>query len=537
MDLGLGPGILTVPKPERSDLEMQAVADSKSQDLPIQNGEVAGNQKKVKECFRECFKIETQLLKFKSFFFFFGGAIGSVFPYLSVYFKQLGLSPNQIGIISGLRPIIGFCSGPVWGSIADRFRIRRVMLVCSALGWLSFITSLGFVEPPRISNASCPIVDEFTGKINNTKTTDFSPARDEFLDLHRLRPDVTPEESLMESRGWIYDSSDLFRVYIVIMVLVILGELVQSPCGALADSGCIETLGSNDMSKYGHQRGWGSLGLGIMSLIVGGTISTMRHTTVICDIPVIFSNYRVAFIFFAGSMFCCTVTTFFFKFQKQVDDHAVSKPKPNPLKVFRMFMTVHYGSWLLCMFFTGICNGVIWGFLFWHLENIGGTQLVLGVANGVSLFSEMSMFFFVFRILERTGHLVLMIIGLLGYSLRFVVFAVIENPWIVLPFEVLQGITFAGIWSVYTSYLCASVPSEYLGTLQGFLHGVYWGLGSGTGHMIGGICVETLGARLTFWIFAVGSFVNMIIFTVIQKCTTKPKVFDNYEELDEGAKT
>ena len=36
-----------------------------------------------------------------------------------------------------------------------------------------------------------------------------------------------------------------------------------------------------------------------------------------------------------------------------------------------MFLTVHYGSWLFSMFFTGICNGVIWGFLFWHIENIG----------------------------------------------------------------------------------------------------------------------------------------------------------------------
>ena len=39
------------------------------------------------------------------------------------------------------------------------------------------------------------------------------------------------------------------------------------------------------------------------------------------------------------------------------------------------------------------------------------------------------------------------------------------------------GFTFAGVWSVYIKYLCDSVPSEFLGTLQGFLHGVYWGLG------------------------------------------------------------
>lgn len=51
------------------------------------------------------------------------------------------------------------------------------------------------------------------------------------------------------------------------------------------------------------------------------------------------------------------------------------------------------------------------------------------------------MFLVVFRILDKTGCLLFMAIGLLGYSVRFVVFAVIENAWIVLPFEVLQGMT------------------------------------------------------------------------------------------------
>lgn len=65
--------------------------------------------------------------------------------------------------------------------------------------------------------------------------------------------------------------------------------------------------------------------------------------------------------------------------------------------------------------------------------------MVLGLANGVCLLSEMCMFLLVFRILEKTGCLVFMVLGLLGYSIRFIVFAVIDNPWLVLPFEILQG--------------------------------------------------------------------------------------------------
>ena len=41
------------------------------------------------------------------------------------------------------------------------------------------------------------------------------------------------------------------------------------------------------------------------------------------------------------------------------------------IAVIRLFMNVHYGSWLSIAFFVGVCNGVIWGFLYWHLDNLG----------------------------------------------------------------------------------------------------------------------------------------------------------------------
>lgn len=238
-----------------------------SEGSPIQVAEKVTGEAQAENnfsTFRSFFACDRSLLKYKSFFFFFGGAIGCVFPYFSVYFKQLGLSPTQIGVIAGLRPMIGFCSGSVWGSIADRFRLRRIVLVCSAAGWLAFITSIGFVPPPKRSEDQCYYVNDYIG--GNLSYPDPGSAflEEHFYDLHKPRSDITPDENLQESRGWLYDYSDLYRVYITIMVLVILGELVQAPCGALADSACIEHLGDRNFNQYGHQRASGSLGLCVL---------------------------------------------------------------------------------------------------------------------------------------------------------------------------------------------------------------------------------------------------------------------------------
>ena len=81
----------------------------------------------------------------------------------------------------------------------------------------------------------------------------------------------------------------------------------------------------------------------------------------------------------------------------------------------------------------------------------------------------------------------------------------------------MAGFTFAGVWSALTAYICMAVPSDNLATMQGILHGVYWGLGSGTGAMLSGILVEKYGARTMFWIFAVAAAVNLVMFCVAQK--------------------
>lgn len=80
----------------------------------------------------------------KAFYASFYVAIGALFPYLPVYFKQLKLSSHQNGIIIGIRPLIQFCVTPLWGACADRFCKSKAILLLSVLGWLvsNFLLSL-----------------------------------------------------------------------------------------------------------------------------------------------------------------------------------------------------------------------------------------------------------------------------------------------------------------------------------------------------------------------------------------------------------
>ncbi|HQV28421.1 MAG TPA: MFS transporter, partial [Thermoflexales bacterium] len=70
----------------------------------------------------------------KFFYFCFYGALGAYFPFLQLYYRDIGLDVAQIGLLATVGGLIGLLAGPLWTIIADAFRLQRVMLpLCFAL--------------------------------------------------------------------------------------------------------------------------------------------------------------------------------------------------------------------------------------------------------------------------------------------------------------------------------------------------------------------------------------------------------------------
>ncbi|XP_039178018.1 major facilitator superfamily domain-containing protein 6 isoform X4 [Crotalus tigris] len=99
---------------------------------------------------RHCVKVNNDLLISKVFYFFFYAAYGSLYPLLPVYYKQLGMTPSQSGLLVGIRYFIEFCSAPFWGVVADRFKKGKVVLLFSLLCWVLFNVGIGFVKPATL---------------------------------------------------------------------------------------------------------------------------------------------------------------------------------------------------------------------------------------------------------------------------------------------------------------------------------------------------------------------------------------------------
>ncbi|XP_026872259.2 major facilitator superfamily domain-containing protein 6-B isoform X2 [Electrophorus electricus] len=511
---------------------------------------------------RICLRINRRLLISKVFYFFFYAAYGSLQPLLAVYYKQLGMSPSQSGLLVGIRYFIEFCSAPFWGVVADRFNKGKAVLLFSVFCWVVFNCGIGFVKP-----AAMTCVENKPYITPSANTTQLGPSRNLTRKRRYLIGDLfllpQPIQGLSgaydihrrsEMFTTVYNKKQVDAIFLVILLVIIIGEFFSAPAVTIVDTVTLQYLGTH-RDRYGLQRMWGSLGWGIAMLLVGISIDHTHITLTIegsgCDSPD-YKNYQIAFIVFGVLMTLALIVSMQFHFDgrdqqpgvktangqvkpEEVEiPHVVQNvaessleeapvcPEPRPGPTFpyrdliRLLCGIHYGSVLFVAWFMGFGYGFVFTFLYWHLEDLKGTTTLFGVCAVLSHVSELTAYFISHKLIELVGHIRVLYIGLACNTARYLYISYLQNAWVVLPMEVLQGLTHASVWAGCISYLSAAVPPALRTSAQGILQGLHLGLGRGCGAMVGGVFVNCFGAAETFRGLGMASLVILLIFALIQ---------------------
>ncbi|KAK9887558.1 hypothetical protein WA026_023364 [Henosepilachna vigintioctopunctata] len=370
----------------------------------------------------------------------------------------------------------------------------------------------------------------------------------------------------------VYRMQDIQKTFFLLILLVIIGEFFSAPAVTLADSAVLTLLGE-DADRYGHQRMFGSLGWGLAMFFVG---IALDHSTAFpnhpCGPDKKEKNYTICFATFSvlmgAALICATQINFKYEepqpepeeekspppmthedqLQAQLAEQlnlpsladtraAVIPPKEDKTKVFaqttrempewvtvlKQFKNVKCASFLFVAWFMGFGIGMIFTFLFWHLQDYGGSPTLFGVASVINHISEIFAYFFSFRLIRQMGHVKVLCLGLIGNALRFLYISYLSRPWWVLPFEFMQGITHAAVWAACCSYIAHNTPTQLRSSAQGVLQGIHHGLGRGCGAVIGGMFVSNFGSTATFRGYGLICFIVFGVF-----------VFINFYRIDQG---
>ena len=511
--------------------------DEPSSDTESDNHEARGN------CFG---RVNRKRLVSKAFYLFYFSAFGSLWPYLALYFKQIFLSPKQLGIIVATRSLMQFVFTPVWGALADKFNKCKAVLLIGLASWIVAVFSIGLV-PTTEKPVACYRFNAISlyqnvstyGHLTRSTESEKHLAhtarwKETFNAIHRHHKSFytydrylpwalfykTYEQKtsalLMEASDQFpnfklssnseHHVSDTSKLFLLILCITMLGITFSSPTTCLADTATLQLLGK-DTHEYGKQALWGSVGYGVTAFVVGASLSTTKHFNPCSHQMDIY--YVPCFYVFALLMFCAFIVATRFKYRKSDG----SGCRPSVLDGLRILKQFNYAFFIFVVFFCGTSYGFIQTFLFWHLRELGGEQILFSSITLANYMAEVLFYTFSDKFLCSLGHFRVIYLGLLCYSLRFFYYSYCNTPWLFLPIEFIQGLTGAAVWSSFVSHVGATPGIAT--TLQGLVNGFYTGLGYATGGLMGGVMVHKLGTSTTFFVFGEMSLIVLFSYIIV----------------------
>ena len=371
------------------------------------------------------------MIRPKAAYFFYYAATASLLPFIALYYAQLGLSAAQIGLLSGILPLVTLVSAPLWGALADATRRHHAVLLLAIGGTIAAVLAL-------------------------SRTASLS----------------------------------------ALIPIVVVNAFLMAPIIPLVDSTVLTMLGEQ-RSLYGRQRLWGAIGWGISAPVAGWLMDRGGITS--------------AFGSYVFMMLGCFVV-------------AIGLPvgRSHISASFRRGVRGLLGNWQWLIFLAsfligGIVLSIEMSFLFLYMNSLGASKALMGLSLTVATVSELPVWFYSNRMLERFGTRKVLVISLLACAVQGFAYSLMVNPLWVLPIQLLHGLAFSASWAAGVAYSSKIAPAGMGATAQGIFSGVSFGLRAALGAFIGGLLYQNVGPAAAFRVGGIAALVGVAFFLLASR--------------------
>ncbi len=284
-----------------------------------------------------------------------------------------------------------------------------------------------------------------------------------------------------------------------LIVVVACMALCQSPITPLVDNSVLELLGDR-RHRYGRIRMWGAIGWGAAGPVAGHLVEQF-------GLSVSFLAYIVLFAACLGVALVLPIA------HVRVPAFWTGLQSLLANRQWRVFLGLAFAS--------GAGLSVIHHYLFLYLESIGGSRSLMGYALTIGTVSEMVIFYFGDRLLQRFGRRRLLVASMLGGAVRVMAYSLIATPHLALAFQLLHGPSFALFWIAGVSYAQALAPEGLGATAQGQFLGVNFGLGGAVGAIVGGSLFEHFGLFTMYRVAAVWLVLATAVYLLVSRSESR----------------
>ncbi|XP_018361969.1 PREDICTED: major facilitator superfamily domain-containing protein 6 isoform X1 [Trachymyrmex cornetzi] len=294
-----------------------------------------------------------------------------------------------------------------------------------------------------------------------------------------------------------YNVKLTFWLYLVIRVFV---GIIGGTTFAMFEGAVIAILREQE-ADYGLQRIYGSIGGMISSPLSGLLIDYASKGKG-------YTDFRPAFYLYAALKLASGVLMLLINLEFKAPAKDVVRD------VFTVLRNLETAVLFLACFVLGTAWGYIESFLFWLIQDLGGSRSLMGITVAVGGIAGIPLLALSGPIISKIGHANVLFIGFVFYAIRLCGYSLIYDPWLTLIFEALESVTTSLSFTAAVTYAAKLSTTSTDSSIQGLLGGVYYGVGKGSGSLIGGYLMKFFGTRPTYQIFAVVTLLTGIIYFI-----------------------
>ncbi|XP_041832526.1 major facilitator superfamily domain-containing protein 6-like [Melanotaenia boesemani] len=464
-----------------------------------------------------------------TFSFLSSCAKSCLLPFLTLYFRQLGLSPAMTGIVMGTKYFITLLWRPVASMLAKHYNKRRMVINCSLVFSAAAALLLLLVPSTDVSGAETGTCNtshrnaaHVIANLSSFNNTDTGNSSDVTISILRkpkngsivystISSVVTPvrhkrsefmsqqpEGNKRGSFGFLGSLKEMDihnQLFLMILFIVSVWEFVSAPLEWTVDDGLYEYLDFADASdRYSSSEVWGSLGA---ACGVGGTGVLVSQLS--CLIAGHTNRRAVHFYCYAVlAALTLPVAAYLPLYLNKKRDRANGLLKAAQLV---------YGSprALLCTFtilLVGILTSAVDNFLLWQMQDHGSSELHMGLTLSLSLLSQTAFPLLAGRVSKLLSPGRVLVVGAASLGLQCFYYSFLWGAWAALPAQVLSCFSGGALWWAVTIQ-CEDVATPGAErSVRRVYNSLCLQLGSGLGSFVGGFVVQRFGL---VWLYRGGA--------------------------------
>lgn len=291
-------------------------------------------------------------------------------------------------------------------------------------------------------------------------------------------------------------TSILFFQMDTLLAILLMGAIFYffvTPIGALGDSLAQRRADELGVS-FGTIRWWGSVGFATSSLIIGEILTRVGIQYMI-----------IPYLFFG---MVALIVTF------KLTDVKVESDPIQLKDVSEIVKSKPFVIFLLFIMFLSITHRANDSFIGLYIEQLGGSEGLVGVAWFVGVVTEAIVFATAGFWFRKYHPLVFVIIAGILYSIRWFIYGAADSPIQIISLQFLHGLTFGTFYLASFNYISRLIPKLLQSTGHLVFFATFFGLSGIIGSLLGGAIIDSSGGGTLYFGMGCLALIGTILITL-----------------------